>query len=264
MGDSQVLLRRIREHATSHNWFAVAIDLVIVVLGVFLGIQVNNWNQARIASDTGRIYRERLIADLRFNEVDMERRAAYFTQVQRFGEAALAALDGSSLALSDEEFIVAAYQATQITPRPFDRHTYDELLATGQINLIGSIALRDKVARFYLNAAASDETFMNKTPYREIMRRAIPYLVQQRIRANCAETRELDSQGSVINRLPEHCTLNLPRQQLASAAARLRAIPELDQDLTRTLGDIDQKLTLFRANRDRARGLEREIEAEND
>ena len=41
-----MVIRRIREHVTAHNWFAVGDRLCIVVLGVFLGLQVNNWNQA--------------------------------------------------------------------------------------------------------------------------------------------------------------------------------------------------------------------------
>ena len=41
------MIRRIREHVAHHNWFAVAIDLAIVVIGVFLGTQASNWNQTR-------------------------------------------------------------------------------------------------------------------------------------------------------------------------------------------------------------------------
>ena len=40
-----MLLRRITEHLKAQNWFAI--DFVIVVLGVFVGIQVSNWNEAR-------------------------------------------------------------------------------------------------------------------------------------------------------------------------------------------------------------------------
>jgi hypothetical protein len=110
-----MLLRRIREHATSHNWFAVSVDLLIVVLGVFLGMQVNNWNEARIAHDRGRIYRDRIVADLRFNQLDMDRRTAYYTQVRRFGEETLSVLDGSASEVSGEQFLIDAYQATQIS-----------------------------------------------------------------------------------------------------------------------------------------------------
>lgn len=42
-----MLLRRITKHVKEQNWTAVGLDLVIVVFGVFIGIQVANWNDAR-------------------------------------------------------------------------------------------------------------------------------------------------------------------------------------------------------------------------
>lgn len=42
-----MILRRLRTHVEAENWLAVAIDFVIVVIGVFIGIQVANWNEAR-------------------------------------------------------------------------------------------------------------------------------------------------------------------------------------------------------------------------
>ena len=42
-----MILRRITEHVKTQNWFAVGIDFCIVVIGVFIGIQVANWNEAQ-------------------------------------------------------------------------------------------------------------------------------------------------------------------------------------------------------------------------
>jgi hypothetical protein len=42
-----MILRRISENVRSQNWFAVAIEFVIVVVGVFMGLQVQDWNEAR-------------------------------------------------------------------------------------------------------------------------------------------------------------------------------------------------------------------------
>ena len=42
-----MLLRRITQHVKDQNWFAVGIDFFIVVVGVFIGIQVSNWNDTR-------------------------------------------------------------------------------------------------------------------------------------------------------------------------------------------------------------------------
>ena len=39
-----MLLRSITKHVSDQNWFAVFIDFLIVVVGVFIGIQVANWN----------------------------------------------------------------------------------------------------------------------------------------------------------------------------------------------------------------------------
>jgi hypothetical protein len=41
-----MILSRVIEHVKHQNWTAVALDFVIVVLGVFIGIQVSNLNEA--------------------------------------------------------------------------------------------------------------------------------------------------------------------------------------------------------------------------
>ncbi|NHK28180.1 hypothetical protein FF098_009720 [Parvularcula flava] len=42
-----MLLRRMMEHVRTQNWLAVFLDFIIVVVGVFIGIQVANWNNVR-------------------------------------------------------------------------------------------------------------------------------------------------------------------------------------------------------------------------
>lgn len=58
-----MILRRLTEHARAQNWFAVPLDFLIVVAGVFVGIQVANWNGARIQRALGNDYTVRIIAD---------------------------------------------------------------------------------------------------------------------------------------------------------------------------------------------------------
>lgn len=42
-----MLLRRVMKHVNAQNWFAVGVDFVIVVVGVYIGIEVANWNDVR-------------------------------------------------------------------------------------------------------------------------------------------------------------------------------------------------------------------------
>jgi hypothetical protein len=51
-----MLLRRIIAHLREQEWTAFAIDFVIVVIGVFLGIQVANWNESWLEQQREKAY----------------------------------------------------------------------------------------------------------------------------------------------------------------------------------------------------------------
>ena len=42
-----MIVRRLSDSIRRQNWFTVLVEIVIVVIGVFLGIQVSNWNEGR-------------------------------------------------------------------------------------------------------------------------------------------------------------------------------------------------------------------------
>lgn len=236
-----MLIRRMREHAVAHNWFAVAVDLLVVVLGVFLGLQASNWNEARIERETGRAYRERLMGDFRSNRTDLDARRAYYRSVKAHAQATLAELRNPT-ANAGEQFLIDAYQATQITVRPVKRSAWEEILTVGALNIVGDQKYRETVADYYLLVEASEAVFLATTPYRQRMRRLMPYAVQRRILDRCPEIVVGDDRA--ISRLPEHCTLDLPPDETARAVATLRSDPEIAPDLNYLLNDLDQKLRM--------------------
>ena len=59
-----MLFRRVLQHVKDQNWTAVGIDFVIVVVGVFIGLQVANWNDARSDRQTEVLYLQRLQQEL--------------------------------------------------------------------------------------------------------------------------------------------------------------------------------------------------------
>jgi large-conductance mechanosensitive channel len=58
-----MLLRRVIQHVRQQEWIAIFIDFLIVVFGVFIGIQVANWNQAQTDKRLGETFIERLSND---------------------------------------------------------------------------------------------------------------------------------------------------------------------------------------------------------
>ena len=60
-----MILRRLTDALRKQDWFTVVIETLIVVLGVFLGLQVNNWNEARAAESRRAEIIRALATDLR-------------------------------------------------------------------------------------------------------------------------------------------------------------------------------------------------------
>jgi len=78
-----MILRRLSQSLKEQNWTAITIEFVLLVVGVFLGIQVANWNQARADRAEYEAALVRLVAEIDTNlanlgafEPDMERALA--------------------------------------------------------------------------------------------------------------------------------------------------------------------------------------------
>lgn len=107
-----MLLRRVTENVKAQNWFAVVLDFLIVVTGVFIGLQVANWNDAR-ANRTGVVNSlERLRDAVNVNIASIDDRIARIdenAEVRAQGLQALNACDGSTNAVEALRDAVGSY-----------------------------------------------------------------------------------------------------------------------------------------------------------
>lgn len=253
-----MILKRLRTEAARQNWFGVAVDLVILVLGVFLGIQVNNWNQARLDRAEGREYRERLYSDLESNQRDLAFRIHYDGQVLAHARAALAALD-RPVDESPGEFIIHAYEASNHIPQPLRQFTYDEAVAAGKADRLGDPMLRERIANYYVGLATMQRLFDNIPPYRELIRSALPFAAQTQVMKDCPEVLHSDELGNVTPRLSDDCKSTMDGLFAQRVAADVRTIPNLRWALNRVIGDLDQKIWNARQLSVEAERLKRQI-----
>jgi len=70
-----MILRRLVANLKQQQWTSVAIELGIVVLGVFIGLQASNWDQVRKDRDAGREVLDNLASDY----ADIERDAQAYS-----------------------------------------------------------------------------------------------------------------------------------------------------------------------------------------
>ena len=238
-----MVIRRIREHVAEMNWVAIAVDLAIVVVGVFLGTQANNWNEDRIERATASEYRRQIIDDLKENEADLRSRQTYYALARTHALAALAAIDAPGRPRG-EAFLIDAYQASQVWLRPLVRTGYEEMTGAGVTHGIGNRETRSRLTNYYTQTRQFDVTALNVTAYREHVRRVMPYNAQLAIRESCGERVTTRPGGAQFATFPERCAPHLDPATIRIAVARLAAA-DLGEDLTRHLADLDLKLAGF-------------------
>jgi hypothetical protein len=204
-------------------------------------------------------YRAMLLDDLDANLANLATRRRYYQWVRSEALATQAALDRPSGELG-EQFLVDAYQATQILPWALKRNTYDEILSVGATANLGDPALRDTIANYYVSSEVTGANISVVPPYRDIVRRIMPYAAQETIRAHCNERIVQNSRGATSAVLPTGpCKLGLDPATLRRAVAQVHDWPGLALDLNRLLVDLDQKLISVDGISRRAANLKEEL-----
>ena len=239
------LLARLR----GRSWSSAAVELAIVVLGVFIGIQVSNWNQDRITNRQAAEFTARLKADLREEDWRYQFMIAYSQEVLANANLAVGDLEGKQK-LDDAALLVAAYRATQYKEFPRRRSTYDELISTGTIGLIRDVELRDTAIRVY-NMRTFESLVQEglRSRYREAFRMSIPNSVQRALTRDCGDKFVRPGDFSRIEGTLDYpCHLDLPADVVAATAATLRSSPEIRSFLRLRIADLETRIFDLRGN----------------
>ena len=148
-----MILRRITEHVKAQNWFAVGLDFVIVVIGVFVGIQVSNWNQERVGAEQQQRYPERLESDFTSIKQRIDGHSTTFDQVIGGVDYILELLrmpeeDFRSFEIDEQRLDDALSNLPNTRIPPGRSATYGEMLSASQLSAVGNASLRDKLAEY--------------------------------------------------------------------------------------------------------------------
>ncbi|WP_428408916.1 hypothetical protein [Hyphococcus sp.] len=144
-----MILRRVIEHVKAQNWTAVALDFVIVVVGVFIGIQVSNWNAVQHERKREAQIVGNLISDLNEIERIANRTAEIYDGRVKSGIRLMTFLRSDAARPADQaQFeddlgaVSSAFPAIARSP------TIIELLASGNTGLIRDDELRLAIIKF--------------------------------------------------------------------------------------------------------------------
>ena len=236
-------LRRLAETLKQLHWTKIGIDLVIVMVGVFLGMQASNWNADREQDKKSVVFTSRLKADLRGEDWIYEFLTTYNREVLANASRAVEALEGKT-PLADEALLVAAYRATQYRQSNRRRSTFDELISTGNIGLIRDDKLRETAMRLY-NVATFDNMVREglQSRYREVFRMTLPNAVQRAVTRNCGDHVILPGDYAAIQgNLDYPCRTGLSAPDIAASAQALRSNPDIVRFLRLRIADLETRL----------------------
>ena len=148
-----MILRRLAQNLREQNWTAIAIEFVLLVLGVFLGIQVANWNEDRQQAARQANYLERLRIDFVGIRDRIQQHDNAYRDMVEGGELILSLLRADADALKDipveNSQMARAYDAllSNRIPPPLPA-TYIEMRSEGQLSHIANPELRDRLAEY--------------------------------------------------------------------------------------------------------------------
>jgi hypothetical protein len=228
-----MILRRLTANLRAQNWTAIAIDFGIVVIGVFLGIQASNWNQGRLERRETRELLHQLSPELRRLADFSSRASAYYGNERHYAETAFGGWRNNPN-VSDRDFIVGAYQASQVMGMPNDGQSWALVFGGDELRKIDDVQIRAELARLMTYDYTQLSYRTMETPYRQDVRQVIPDSIQQRVREACGDIQTPDF--SLI--LPARCRVDLPPDDVAKTAADLRAHPQLVRELDFHLAQV--------------------------
>jgi hypothetical protein len=223
-----MILHRLTENLRVQNWTAITIEFVLVIAGVFLGITAANWNEQRQARDETELLLSQLLPELNQFETFLGTLENYYGVTGRYADTAFAAWNNDP-AVSDRDFVIAAYQASQVTAAGNNTNVWSEIFGAGNLRNIEDVDLRQGIARIMTFDYDVIELSAVATPYRQEVRTVIPHPIQDSIRRECGDRSSPDNPGQFT--LPERCEPTLDDEMVAAAAAALRARPDLASEL---------------------------------
>ena len=191
-----MILRRLSQSLKEQNWTAIWIEFILLVAGVFLGIQVSNWNAARADDARAQAYVGRIRANLEMDLLSIHRREVFWPKVTAYGKAAIRyAETGERVDGSAWKTVLAFYQASQLWQWSPTDATYQEMRSAGELGLIRDEKLRDALGQYYLESGpAVDNLFKLQPEYRKIVRGLTPSVAADYIWAKCWSQPEVGEQ----------------------------------------------------------------------
>lgn len=177
-----MILKRIAVNLKQRDWGAAAIEVGIVVLGIFIGLQVDDWNKARKDRIAERQYLTRLHADVHtMLDLQSSRLGAGLGVLQDLGDAADVIIGEAPVSDWNERHCRALAGSHIFIPLPMAIPVLNEMLAAGKVSLIRDVRIRDALSRLQIRVSRSEEMIRRLDGSVRVLNRYYPQAIREEI-----------------------------------------------------------------------------------
>ena len=178
-----MILKRVVEQLKQQQWTAVVIELTIVVLGVFIGLQVNNWNDARRDRMREQAYLEGIVVDLDESIVSLNKSIALTRKRMILDELLIKAASDPDVVRADPgRFIYAITRGGYSFSPTIRGYTFEEIKSTGDLEILRDRQLVVDLMKFYATVQGDSQwEFFRTSNQSEYFKRSAGILTAQQL-----------------------------------------------------------------------------------
>ncbi len=170
-----MLLRRISAHIRGQNWFAAVLDLLVVVVGLFLGLQIDTWWEGQKEARIESTYLQEIREDFELNQSSLHEQISDAEQIIRsmivLHEQSTLVEPSLSVVKLNENFSLINNMPTFVIAT----RAYVNLTGSGDLKLLRNRQLKNLLAAYY--AAADLTAIVQSTHEMELVQTFQPYII---------------------------------------------------------------------------------------
>jgi hypothetical protein len=177
-----MILRRLVTALSKQSWLTLVLELVVVVVGIFLGLQVDSWNDARKDRVLEQQYLASLKADFQADIEELDEAIALAKSRAQLGRLLISSIDTDRVEGDPNEFIWAVYSSFLLNYPSYTRATINDLLSTGNLQLLQDANLKAAVAEYYTDIEYREQWKINWREAQIAMEQTLPHLLDFDVR----------------------------------------------------------------------------------
>lgn len=220
-----MLLRRFSQHLKDQNWFAVGLDVCVVVVGIVIGFQVTEWKDEQNKKAQALAHLQLVVDELNRHVAHYDRRKSVVeTRLNQIQTLKKGLQDPDSVRHNPSEFMISTYISRYRSYTPLSRAVYDGLEISGDIMQLPSKSAISKIRDYYYSIVSA-ELVVHGTfePWKEFNYAMAGYLSVEQVDL----ITDADNNNRALADLNVEQVVSLA-QRLANDDEVMRWLPELE------------------------------------